>query len=46
MRKVGLGSPSLPLRMMTGLIQHFRTAILDVLAFSCLLLGFLSGRVF
>ena len=35
-----------PLRMMAGLIQHFRTAMSGCLAFSCLLPDFLSVRVF
>ena len=35
-----------PLRMMTGPIQHFRTAILDAWRFQVFLLDFLSEKVF
>ena len=38
---------SLPvLRMMTGPVQHFRSAFFGGLALSCFLLSSLSGRVF
>ena len=47
-KKVGFGYPSLPLRMMTGAVQHFRSAILDARRFSVFFKlserkGFLGG---